>query len=822
MVMEVSLEWLEDFVDLPATDELRLILERGGVEVEAVNDPRNRSTGVVVGEVLTCDKHPKADKLSVCQVSDGSQQFTVVCGADNVATGLRVAFAPPGAEFVTDEGAFRISKRRLRGVESCGMLASREEMGLEEKSDGIWLLPAHLELGADVLTVLGQRPSFSLGITPNRPDLLSHRGVAREIAAATDQRIKTQGWRLSEKGRAATTMVRVVVEDASRCPRYVARIVSGVEVGPSPEWLRARLAAVGQRSLNNIVDITNYVLLELGQPLHAFDLNTLGQEGNLPTVRVRCAHAGEKLVTLDGVERDLSDDDLLIADASKALALAGVMGGADSEVTSGTSEILIESAYFDPQGIRRSARRHGLHTEASHRFERGVDPDLALRAADRCAQLIDQLGPGHVCKSHVEAAQDVPGSIEVQLRSGRVAQVLGVSVDAERVAQLLDPLQIKCVARHNDAMRFKVPTFRPDITREIDLIEEVARRLGFDEIPECLPSGVAELSLQPPERSAQELARDSLLSCGCTEVVTFGFGSPEEFAQHQARHGEPVRLLNALGETMSAMRTTLLPGLLRVAQHNQRQGVEDLRIFEIGKVVRRRLRTSEPSGSSDRRDAELPIETLRAAVLLAGGRYTGRWFEGGARTDFYDLSGVFEDLLEGFNLDRPPELIRAEVEHLHPHACAEVVLEGAPVGYLGQLHPQFLAGVDDLSGPVFVGEIDLQPLLAADTRQVEHRPLPRYPKTTRDVALLVDRDVDAAKIRAYLRDHAGGSLGQEIVENVNIFDVYRGDSLPPGKLSLAFAIDYRAADRTLTDEEVSPVFEALLGQLCQQFGAEIR
>ncbi len=817
--MHVSLEWLGDFVQVPAATELRAILERTGIEVESVEDPRERSTGVVVGEVLECTKHPKADKLNVCTVGDGSATFTVVCGAQNVALGQRIAFARPGAAFFSDEGSFKIEKRKLRGIESTGMIASREEMGLEEKSEGIWVLPKDTPLGEDVLDTLNILPTFSLGITPNRPDLLSHMGVAREIAAATGQRLKTQNWRLSEKGRDATSMVRVMVEEPQRCPRYIARVVSGLQIGPSPDWLKQRLAVVGQRSLNNVVDVTNYVLLEMGQPLHAFDLSMLALDANLPTIRVRCATEGEVLETLEGVERTLDTDDLVIADPKRALALAGVMGGANSEVSERTTDILIESAYFSPAGVRRSARRHGLHTEASHRFERGADPAGPLRAADRCAQLVAEIAGGNVSKSYVEAAQGVPGPIEVQLRTARVPKVLGIEVDTERLVQLLDPLDIKCVRRTDETARFAIPSFRPDLTREIDLVEEVARRVGFDDIPDRLPSGATEFKPTPKERSFVEMARHSLLAAGCTEVVTFGFGSPGAFSPHSARHGKPVRLLNPLGEAMSAMRNTLLPNMLQVVAHNQRQGLRNLRIFEIGKVF------SEHEGvrdCDDERDRDLPQEAWRAGVLLSGGRYDGRWYEAGARCDFFDLRGVVEELLEVYGLKTGVSFRRADIYAMHPHACAEVLIGDQNIGYAAQLHPEFIEAGEDLEGPIFFAEIDLEPLGAAEMRSVHHAVLPRFPKTRRDVALLLDREVGAAQIQAYLKAEGGGKLGPEVVENVDVFDVYSGENIPEGKVSLAFSIEYRAIDRTLKDEEVTPAFDQVLEGLQQRFGAEIR
>ncbi len=832
--MQISLEWLEDFVETPPLAELCERLEALGAEVEAVADPAVRSEGVIVGEVLTCEKHPEADRLNVCTVSDGNDEFQVVCGASNVAQGQRVAFAPPGASFKGSKGkgpkgGFSIGKRKLRGVESAGMLASKEELGLAESSDGIWVLPSDAPLGEDVLKAMKVAPVLTLGITPNRPDLLSHVGVAREISAATGKRLKPVPWRVSEKGGPVASSARVLVEQSDRCPRYVARVVRDIKVGPSPAWLVERLESVGQRSVNNVVDATNYVLLEYGQPMHAFDLDRLALQDGLPTVVVRMANAGEKLKTLDDVERELNEDDLVIADSQRALAIAGVMGGADSEVNDATTSVLLESAYFEPTGVRRSAKRHGMHTESSHRFERGVDPDLAARAAERCAQLLQEIAAGQVAKGAVEVARKSPPAVEpkeIELRLQRITRILGLERSAEEVVKLLEPLEIRCLGRNENALRFVAPTFRPDLTREVDLIEEVARRIGYDNIPERLPDASGPYGHNPPIERPQDIVRTALLGAGCSEAVTYGFGSSVEYSEFAAAGtGQSpaddsfVSLLNPLGEEMSTLRTSLLPGLLGALRRNQRQGQPSIRLFEIGQT----FLVDDTPGKDElpERDRHLPAERTVVALLMSGGRFGGRWYQGNQEIEFGDLAGAIEEVVESFDLAELPILTSAKIPGLNPHAAAIIELGGSQIGSCGQLHPS-VAHKLELEGAVFVAEIDILRLADARHRRIEHHALAKFPGTRRDVAILAPKNLPAERLRSFIEANAGGEMGKGVVEAVRIFDVYQGKGIADDKVSIAIAIDYRNAERTLVDDEVAQAFDALQVSLVEQFSVEIR
>lgn len=822
--MKIALDWLADFVEWPDQESLIDGLTRAGIEVEDVQDPAATVSGVVVGEIRSASPHPKADKLKVCEVFDGNTTHTVVCGAPNVAEGQRVALARVGAKL----GDFEIAARTLRGVESQGMICSRAELGLEAKSAGIWPLPGQPELGEPIFEAFPASPLVELSITPNRPDLLSHVGVAREVAALFGTKLKNPTRRPPEKGPAADGLARVLIEDAVGCRRYTARIVTGIKVGPSPDWLRARLERVGQRPINNVVDATNYVLMEFGHPLHAFDLSRLRQESGLPTIRVRRATEGETLTTLDEVERELSAEDLVIADAEVPVALAGVMGGANSEVDEGTTSILLESAWFEPASVRKTAKRFGLHTEASHRFERGADPGAVLRAADRCADLIASIAGGEVCKGVVEVVSKGERKSDIKLRLDRIEKILGVSLKSEAVVKLLEPLEIRCITRHESDLHFEAPSFRPDILTEIDLIEEVARRYGYDEIPDTLPNAGGRFVKEAIAVRPVEIARAALRGAGFSEAVTFGFGSPSRFLPWTEQEGAPLTVLNPLGEELSVMRTTLIPGLLDSLARNQRQGARAVRLFEIGATfhpgdVERSGTGAVPKieGAHPERDRLLPCEERRIGLVLWGERASGRWYSKGETVDFADLAGVIEDVLDAFRFGRAASRVQAERFGTNPFATAEVRVGERVIGWAAQLHPELLRPFE-IDGMVFGAELSLSALATAERVPIQSRPLPKFPSTRRDLALLAPREQASAELAAFLRDEAGGELGREVVENVRLFDVYAGPGIPEDRVSLAFAIEYRHPARTLKDDEVNRAFQAVIDGIAEAFPVEIR
>lgn len=810
--MKIALDWLREFVEWPDVEALVDGLTRAGIEVEAVDDPAARIQGVVVALVEAVADHPKADKLRVCTVNDGTDSHQVVCGAANVAEGQRVAFARVGAVL----GDFKIGSRKLRGVQSAGMICAREELGLAADSDGIWVLPDELALGDPIFEAFPAPVVLELGITPNRPDLLSHLGVAREVAAVFGTKLTYSARRPAEKGPPVDGQARVLIEDPSGCRRYLARVIQGVTVGPSPRWLRDRLERIGQRSINNVVDATNYVLFELGHPLHAFDLSRLRQQSGVPTVRVRRAEEGESLTTLDGEKRDLAVEDLVIADADIPVALAGVMGGQDSEVSKATTTVLLESAWFEPARVRSTAKRFGLHSEASHRFERGADPGAVNRAVDRCAQLIVEVAGGESSKGVVDVSVKTEVKSDIRLRLDRIERLLGVALKSETVVKLLEPLEIRCTARHADDLHFEAPSFRPDLRHEIDLIEEVARRYGYDEIPDTLPNTGGPFRIEASLSRPDERVRASLLASGVSEAVTFGFGSPSRLVPLLGVEGEPLRILNPLGEELSAMRTSLLPGLLEMLARNIRHGSKSTRLFELGATFHPAHRVDD---TRSERDRLLPDEQRRVGVILWGERYPGRWFAPQQRMDFSDLAGVLDDLGDalGVALHRVP----AERDGTNPVASAELRLADRAVGWAAQLHPELLADYD-IDGLVFAAELELDTLPAEPKSAPRARSLPKFPSTRRDIAVVASCELPSAELARHLQTHAGGELGERVVEAVHLFDVYSGKGIPADKVSLAFSIEYRHHERTLTDDEVNRAFHGVIASLRDRFGVEIR
>jgi phenylalanyl-tRNA synthetase beta chain len=904
--VRLSLEWLSDFVDLPQAPELLHALSCAGVEVDAIEDPSQKVVGVVVAEVTEVAPHPQAERLQVCQVSDGTQQFTVVCGAPNVRPGLRVAFAPLGASLP----GMRIGKRTLRGIASQGMLCGRSELGLGSAADagssseqspgkaaggadsrpadpGLWELPSAWTLGQDLLEAAQLLPVLELGITPNRPDLLSHLGVGRELAAFCGKRHKPAKSRATEKGPDVGSLARVVVEDTVACRRYVARVVRNVRVGPSPQWLVDRLERIGQRSINNVVDATNYVMHEVGHPLHAFDLTRLSGEAGVPTVRVRRAAAGETLLTLDGATRKLHPEDLVIADVNRAVALAGVLGGADSEVTATTSTVLIESAYFEPKGVRATALRHGLRTEASLRFGRGADPSILAKAVDRCAQMLADIAEGEIAKGLLESSQKPEVGREIPLRLGQLPRLLGITLPAETVVQLLEPLEIRCTNRTEGALVFMAPGFRPDITQEVDLVEEVARRYGYERLEARLPNTAGPYTPRPIHRRDSDIARQALLGAGLNEIVTYGFGSPVRFAA-AAPQVPVVRIINPLGEEYSCMRSSLLPGVLTTLQRNLSHGGKHIRLFEVGTVFSARGSAAEAvpgsardTGSADAHanpsdaasdrasgtlpatlissapsstaigvsasltaaaplavpggraapvtaapkdlaqlDAHLPHESSRVLLALCGGRDLGRWYET-QEVDFGDLRGAIEALVEAFDLAGDLQFLPPDSPLVNPLCGAQLQMQGRTIGWAGQLRPQ-VAQAYGISPSVFAAELDLNGLRSAPERKGRYRPLPKFPSTRRDVALVAPRSLPYATLQSFIAEKAGGDMGASVVEKVALFDVYHGKPLASDAVSLAFAIDYRSATRTLTDAEVATAFAHLCKILPEKFPVQLR
>ncbi|MFZ5649363.1 MAG: phenylalanine--tRNA ligase subunit beta [Bacillota bacterium] len=806
--MRVSLKWLREYVDITVpAEELAERLTMAGLAVEAVEKPGAGIEKVYTGKILKIEPHPNADRLSVCQVTIGGDEvINIVTGATNVSEGHVVPVAVEGARLA---GGLVIKKSKLRGVESRGMLCSGQELGLDtsimppEQAHGIMLLDPGTPLGIDVKEAIGLDDTIlDLELTPNRGDCMSMVGVAREVAALLGGRLRMPETLVAESGRGIEGLARVDIEDPGLCSRYVARLFRNVKVGPSPGWMQERLRAAGIRPISNLVDITNYVMMELGQPLHAFDYDTL-KEGH---IIVRRAREGELLVSLDGNERKLAEDMLVIADPGGPVAVAGVMGGLATEVTGNTVNVLLESAHFNPISIRRTSKALGLRSESSSRFEKGVDPTGCLRAADRAARLLLDMAAGEVAPGAVDnyAAKHIPRTVII--RPERVEHVLGVRVERPEIAGILTGLEFS--AKESDGgLLVTVPAHRPDVSLEEDLIEEVARIYGYNRVPYTLPYGASTRGARTPEQSFQVAVIDCLQSLGMSEVVTYSFTSPAVFDRaavpRDSMFRDAVRLQNPLSEEQSVMRTMMLPGLLEVLQRNASRRTTDLAVFELGKIFL-------PSNTGP-----LPEEKPVLAAAAMGGSPSG-WNSQSQPYDFYYIKGVLEALLEragvkGCNLER-------ETGHslFHPGRSARVTAGETLLGVIGELHPDVLENYD-LPKRAVAMEVDFGALTHLAGKPRKYRPLPRFPGIERDLALVVPQDIAAGDIARVVRKHGG-----QYLQEIKLFDVYRGGQVKEGSQSLAFSLKFQAEDRTLTDQEVNGVVSAVAEALSGQFGAGLR
>lgn len=856
--MRVSGKWLNELVDIPKDATAAIIAERltaAGLEVEEIKDLGAQVEGVVVGRVMTCIPHENADKLKVCTVDAGAATadgpVTVVCGAPNVYEGAVVCFAQPGTVL---PGNKAIAIATVRGIESRGMLCSSSELGLPADlgaTDGILLLNdvEGATLGTPIAQVLGcDDVIYTLGVTPNRPDALSHLGVARELAATFKTRLKGSNINCPERGGPIDGIVHVSIDDVDGCARYACRLIEDVVVQPSPAWLQARLAALGVRSINNIVDVTNLVMLERGIPLHAFDYDKIQKQGTRANIVVRSARAGEKITTLDTKERTLVEGDVVVADgavdAGRAIAIAGVMGGAETEVTKTTTRVLIEGAHFSPSRVRRTARRLDLHSEASHRFERGTDPNGVLQSIDRAAGLMAEFSAptgtkeskARIARGAVDTYPKKIAPAVVTLRPQRAAKLLGVNpklVDEASASKMLLSLGLEVEGREAEAIRFRVPTYRPDLLREVDLIEELLRLLGTDVVPSTLPARAGENeSVLFDERRHRTLlsCRAALQSAGYDEAVNLAFASPTEVTLVPAWDdvsSDPIKVLNPLGEERSLLRRSLLPGLIQNAALNHRRGTADVRLYEAATVF---LGKNPDGGVPHVDDRAGPAggdayvrEHPRLAGIACGAGIAGS-FDGKPRQlDFYDVKGHLEELCAQLGVEVGFEAAGddAKVSFLHPRSACLVSVAteqgDAVVGVIGELHPDVEEHFETREGAV-VFELDLDVLAKAARVKITARPLPRFPSVRRDFALVVDQTLPAATLRARFEACAAA---EGLMEQVDIFDVYQGKGVAAGKKSIAVAVTLRAADRTLTEADVSRISDALVKDVAA-LGAEVR
>lgn len=810
--MNVSLKWLSDYVDLDGYEagDLAERITRGGIEVDAFTARNQGVQKVVVGHVLERRQHPDADRLSVCTVDAGTgERLTIVCGAPNVAAGQKVPVALIGAVL---PGNFKIKNAKLRGVESQGMICSARELGLNDKllpkeiQEGILVLPDTAETGEPIERVLDLDDAvLELDLTPNRSDALSMIGVAHEVGALLGRKVRLPAADTAkhEDGGIAGAAERfpITIAAPEDCSRYTGRVIEGVRIQPSPLWLQNRLIAAGIRPINNVVDVTNYVMMEYGQPLHAFDADRL--TGG--RIEVRRARPGESLVTLDGVERKLEPHMLLITDGERPVALAGVMGGADSEVTEETTVIFLESAHFSGKSVRRTSRQLGLRSEASLRFEKETDPAAVVPALDRAAALIAELAGGRLAPGIAEAAAEIRQPAVVSVTLKKTNDLLGTDLSAGEVSAIFDRLGFSH-ERRDDEFVVTVPTRRGDITLDVDLIEEVARIHGYDRIPTTLMQGEVTAGGLNKSQSVRREIRRLLSLGGMHEVIAYSLTGSDRAGAFNRLNPDavPIRVAMPLSEERSVLRISLLPNLLDAAVHNVHHNEHDLALFELGNVF---LHNADKL-------AGLPAEKLRLGLLLSGQRSPLSWTGQGETVDFYDLKGRIETLLCHFGLPEA-EWTAAEVAGLHPGRTAEIRLGDRLLGYAGQLHPVLQTEMD--LADTYVAELDVDLLAEASSGATSFRPLPRYPAVTRDIAVVVSRTLEAAGLIDAVKQAAG-----ETLETVQVFDIFEGARLGPDRKSVALSLRFRHPERTLTDGEIAEVHERIVAALVEQFGAELR
>lgn len=790
--MKISERWLREWVNPEiSTEELLRRLTMAGLEVDGTEPAAARVSGVVVGKVLNVTSHPDADKLSVCTVSDGSSEFQVVCGAANVRAGLNVPFAKIGAELGPE---FKIKKAKLRGVEYSGMLCSATELGMAEESEGLLELPADAPVGTDMRAYLQLDDTLiEVDLTPNRGDCLSIAGLAREVGVLTRSAVKAPP--IKPVPGKVTDKISIVLENAAGCPRYLGRVIRKINPdAETPLWMQEKLRRGGIRCIDPVVDVTNYVLLELGQPLHAFDYSKL--HGGIV---VRNARVGEKLVLLDGKEVQLNPDTLVIADHNQALAMAGVMGGKHSAVGPLTTDIFLESAFFAPLAIAGRARSYGLHTDAAHRYERGVDFNLAPLALERAtALLLDIVGgePGPV----VEALKQLPQISPVKLRRKRIESLLGMKFPDTEVLDILSRLGLQQDGQDTEGWTFTVPSWRFDIAIEADLIEELARVHGYNNLPVTFP--VTSLRLQPEPEGITPLRsmRHALVAQGYQEVITYSFVAPELEAVLGSGLGQPVVLANPISQDMSVMRSSLWPGLVKTLVHNQNRQQIRTRLFETGLVFNNINNKLE--------------QNIKVGCLICGELVPEQWGSGARAADFFDIKGDAELLL---GLCREPQSFSFRIaEHpaLQRGQTARIYRGEQPVGWLGALHPKLLQ-IIDIKGKVLLLELDYAGLKESRVPAVTE--LSRFPSVRRDLAILIGQEISAEALQQALRAVAG----PELLE-LQLFDLYQGENLQKGKKSLALGLTFQHSSRTLTDADINPIIDSCIKALQAEFKAELR
>lgn len=805
--MKISHNWLRDYIEIrlkPA--QLAEQLSMLGLEVEGYEDLAEKYEKFVVGEVLERAKHPNADRLTLCKVSVGSEVLEIVCGAPNVDAGQKVVVGLVGAtiprdQHDTDGKPFTLDQVHIRGVESNGMICSEYELGLGDDRDGILVLNPKAKLGMPFAKYLGLADViYDMEVTANRGDWLSHIGVAREIQLITGKKASLPRIQIKESKTPARKLASIKIVDTQKCRRYSSRVLRNVKVGPSPKWLQDRLLAIGLRPINNVVDVTNYVLVETGQPLHAFDYDTLAGHA----IVVKCARDGERFTTLDGKERLLRADTLMICDGEKPVAVAGVMGGANTEISDRTTNVLLESANFDPGSIRRTSKYLGLSTDASQRFERGVDIEMTLYAANRTAQLLQELAGAEVLKGSIDVYPKKLRPKQVTLRVSRTNEILGTALSKPRIVSYLHRMELTPVAQTRDSVKFVIPSYRYDLAEEIDLIEEVARAYGYDNI-ETKTRTTVDLSKPMNTDFLEDELRSYLIGAGFNEMLTY---SLQDQTKGHLIADKAVEVLNPVSAEASVLRTSLVPGALTVVQHNRSHGQKDLRLFEIGNVFG--LRGEGPSDTLDDY-----LEEERILILLSGNASPLQFGSEHRSVDILDLKGEVQALLSKFCLDKYRFISYDSASALIESALA-VEINGTYAGFLGKVGKS-IAERFDIDDAIFVCELKVDTLQKVWRSEKKLKPLPRFPNVHRDLAFVVDSNAQQESVARAIRE-GGGTLLASLV----LFDLYVGDQIGAGKKSLAYSLEFQPLDRTLTDREIDAEVARIVAHVEATCGAMLR
>ena len=808
--MKISEQWLREWVNPDLnTAELGHKLTMAGLEVDAIEPVAPAHSGVVVGRILSAEKHPDADKLQVCQVDVGAlsdEPLQIVCGAKNARKDLLVACAMINAVL---PGDFKIKKSKLRGVQSFGMLCSEKELGLADSADGIMELPADAPIGTSINDYLQLNDvSIELGVTPNRGDCFSMAGIARETGVITQQTVNSV--EITEQVATIDDTINIHIEAKEACPRYAGRIIKNINTkAETPLWMQEKLRRCGSRSISPLVDITNYVMIELGQPMHAFDLSKI-QGG----ITVRMATAGEKLTLLDGQEISLNADNLVISDDNQALALAGIMGGESSAVSDDTRDILLESAFFAPDKIIGKARSHGLHTDSSHRFERGVSPQLQVQAIERATQLILDIAGGEVGAIAEQcSAEYIPKASTILLKKEKITRVLGIVIDDKTVKDVLKRLEMTVLDCEYGWM-VTAPAFRFDIEYDVDLVEEIGRIYGYDNLPMTLPHGSVEMAACSEDHINESKVKDLLVNLGYQEAITYSFVEPK--IQKLITPDNPgIRLSNPISEDLSEMRTSLWPGLIGALVYNQNRQQNRIRLFEMGS---RFVPVGAVQTKTEQSETDL-LQEVMIAGIINGSAFPEQWGEKTRAIDFFDLKADVEALLSLGGDLLSYRFVAEKHSALHPGQSARIYKDNQAVGWMGTLHPSVAKSMD-VKSTCILFELDFGAISAA--KVPNFKILSKFPAIRRDIAIIVGEDVESSAIINCIRQTTQKTLSQESNVAVELFDVYIGEGVGAGKKSLAVSLTLQEQSRTLKDDEIETLIHAVLSDLEQQYGAKLR